>query len=104
MKLDLKYDVTVASSDHFFEVGIKIPKNDIDLSKRNAHEINMTFNQIIIFAEAMGHHSSGYNQEVKKSFHKIVTDLRQISKEVCWIKSIHQAIKNKAIELAKGSK
>lgn len=90
-------------SDDFFEVEIKIPKSDINLKKKNAHDINMVFNQISIFADGLEHSLSGQNQDTKRSLHKIVTDLDQISKEICWVKSIHQAIKNKVIELSKGS-
>ncbi len=103
MNLDLKYNVQVETSEQFFEVLIKIPKSDINLHKKNAHEINMIFNQIFLFSQGMQHNLTIHNHDTKKSLNKIIADLKEISKEVCWIKSIYKAIKDKSNELNKES-
>ena len=93
MDLSLQYEVNVESSDHYFDVNIKIPKKEADSSGKSSHEINMIFNQIIIFSEAMEMNQNWNSQDIRKSLEKIISDLRSFSNEICWVKAIHKGIK-----------
>jgi hypothetical protein len=100
MNLSRQYEVDVNASDRYFNISIKIPKGEIEGGSKSAHEINMVFNQIAIFAEAMKITQNWSNQDTQKSLEKIVYDLKCLSNEICWIKAIHKGIK-KALENSK---
>ncbi len=106
MNLALKYKAQVfykpiesnGESNDDFEVTLRIPKVEMILKRKTSHEINMIFNQILIFSAGLKSMLTSPSplewQEMKKALDKIEVDLDGFSQEVGWVKAIYEAIQS----------
>jgi hypothetical protein len=97
MNFHLKYEITATTSEKNIQLTLKIPRS-FELHYKKPHDIQATFTQILLFLKLIKNHPLEIPGPWIQSIDKIEKDLKNLSQEISWIKSIHAALQAHAID------
>jgi hypothetical protein len=96
MNFHLKYEITSIISENNFYLTLKIPKSS-EIPYKKPHDIQATFTQTLLFLKLIKNHQLEIPGTWVQAIEKIEKDLKNLSQEICWIKSIHAALQEHAL-------